>query len=90
MKIRNCFPLCMLILLVVAGCATTKVTDREQLVIGQLPKPTHILVYDFAASAADIPANSAFTGEDLQVPPNRSPSISRPVANSVPRLPGNW
>jgi hypothetical protein len=66
MKTRNCFVLGMLALLAISGCATTKVSDRDQLVTGQLPKPNHIWVYDFAASAADIPANSAFVGEGLQ------------------------
>ena len=41
-----------------AGCASTKVTNRERLVYDQLPKPNQILVYDFAASAADVPADS--------------------------------
>lgn len=47
----------------VAGCASTKVSDREQLVTGKLPRPANILVYDFATSAADVPADSAFAGQ---------------------------
>ena len=66
MKTRNFSALCMLVLLAISGCATTKVSDRDQLVSAQLPKPNHIWVYDFATSAADIPANSAFVGEGLQ------------------------
>jgi hypothetical protein len=66
MKTRNFISLCMLALFAIAGCATTKVSDRDQLVTGQLPKPNHIWVYDFAASAADIPANSVFGGAGLQ------------------------
>jgi hypothetical protein len=72
MKTRNCFVLGMLALLAISGCATTKVSDRDQLVTGQLPKPNHIWVYDFAASAADIPANSAFVGQGLQDAPDQS------------------
>ncbi|MGO9479175.1 MAG: DUF4410 domain-containing protein [Limisphaerales bacterium] len=40
------------------GCASTKVTDQETLVTGSLPRPGNILVYDFAATAADVPTNS--------------------------------
>jgi Domain of unknown function (DUF4410) len=54
---------CIFALLFVAGCATTKVTDREQLVTGKIPRPGTIWVYAFAATAADVPANSALAGE---------------------------
>ena len=46
-----------------SGCATTKVTNQQQLVTGQLPKPGNIWVYDFAATPADVPAESALTGK---------------------------
>jgi hypothetical protein len=48
---------------VVSGCASTKVTNRQQLVTGQLPRPNTIWVYDFAATAADVPGGSAFAGQ---------------------------
>lgn len=47
---------------VVAGCASTKVTDRKILVHDKLPRPDHILVYDFAATPADMPTESALAG----------------------------
>ncbi|MEW6584674.1 MAG: DUF4410 domain-containing protein [Nitrospirota bacterium] len=50
-------------MIVVAGCASTKVTSREQLVTEQLPRPAHIWVYDFAATAADLPVDSALAGQ---------------------------
>lgn len=46
-----------------AGCASTKVTNRERLVYDLLPKPNNILVYDFGATAADIPADSTLASE---------------------------
>ena len=49
----------LLVMLVVAGCGSTKVTGREQLVSEPLPRPGNIWVYDFAASAPEVPANSA-------------------------------
>jgi len=62
----------MVLMLTISGCASTKVSDRDQMVSGQLPKPNHIWVYDFAASAAEIPANSAFVGSGLQDAPDQS------------------
>jgi len=50
--------LCLFALLVATGCASTKVTSEEPLVIGQLARPGNILVYDFAATAAEVPADS--------------------------------
>lgn len=61
-KIATIVP-CLLAMLMAAGCASTKVTNRQQLVTGQLPRPDHIWVYDFAATAADVPADSAFAGQ---------------------------
>jgi len=41
-----------------AGCASTEITSSDQIVTGQLPRPGHIWVYDFAATPADMPADS--------------------------------
>lgn len=54
---------CLFALVVVAGCASTKVTDRQQLVTEKLPRPDHILVYDFAATPEDVPAGSSISGQ---------------------------
>jgi|SRR5208282_453419 len=51
---------CLLALVVFAGCASTEVTSSQPLVNEMLPRPTHIWVYDFAATPADVPRNSAF------------------------------
>lgn len=50
-------------LLLTAGCASTKVTNREQLVTGPLPRPNTIWVYHFAATAADLPTNSVLADD---------------------------
>ena len=64
-KSGNHIVLCLFVLLVlVAGCASTKVTSRDEIVTGQLPRPDHIWVYDFVATPADLPANSALAGEN--------------------------
>jgi hypothetical protein len=54
---------CLFAIAVAAGCASTKVATRQELVTGQLPRPNNIWVYDFAATAADVPADSALAGQ---------------------------
>jgi hypothetical protein len=50
-------------LLLIAGCASTKVTSRERSVTGDVPRPDRIWVYDFVATPADVPADSTFAGK---------------------------
>jgi len=54
---------CVLALAVAAGCASTEVSDRQELVKGKIPRPHHIWVYDFSATPADVPADSALAGQ---------------------------
>ena len=53
----------LLALLVIAGCASTKVTNRDEAAVGKLPRPNTIWVYDFAATPADVPDESALAGQ---------------------------
>jgi len=64
MKLRNHIALYLFALLVVAGCASTKITDRDQVVFGPLTRPNTIWVYDFAATPDDVPAESSLAGQD--------------------------
>jgi hypothetical protein len=54
---RSHFPLAagLAALIALSGCASTKVTDREPYQGKKLAKPDRIIVYDFAATAADLP-----------------------------------
>ncbi|MCX6928272.1 MAG: DUF4410 domain-containing protein [Verrucomicrobia bacterium] len=54
---------CLVAMVVATGCASTKVTNQEQFVTGQLPRPAHILVNNFVATASDLPADSVLVGE---------------------------
>lgn len=54
---------CLFAILLVTGCASTKVSDRQILVKEKLPRPDHILVYDFATTPAEIPGDSALAGK---------------------------
>jgi hypothetical protein len=64
-KLANIFT-GLLLMLVAAGCASTEVTSRDRLVTERLPKPAHIWVYDFAATAADVPEYSALAGQSSE------------------------
>ena len=59
MKLFTHIVLGLFALLPVGVYAETKITSRDQLVTEQLPRPSHIWVYDFAATAADVPSDSA-------------------------------
>jgi hypothetical protein len=54
---------CLFALAIMGGCASTKVSDREQSAIGSIPRPAQIWVYDFAATPADVPPHSALAGD---------------------------
>jgi hypothetical protein len=54
--------ICLVASLFLFGCASTKISDRERLVYGEIPQPGNILVYDFAASISELPTNSALYG----------------------------
>ncbi len=78
MKIKILLQLCLASCAIglLAGCASTKVVNREQLVTGPIPRPNTIWVYDFAATAADVPTNSALAGEDLDTTPQTAEEIA--------------
>jgi hypothetical protein len=59
---------CLFALVVIAGCASTEVSDRKILVDEKLPRPDRIWVYDFAATPADVPAESALAGQPVEHP----------------------
>jgi hypothetical protein len=62
---------------VAAGCASTKITSRQELVTGKIARPGEIWVYDFAATAADIPSDSALAGK---IPPSTTPQTAAHIA----------
>ena len=66
MKTYNRLVLYLFALLMVAGCASTEVTQRQEYRGGKIPRPGHIWVYDFAATPADIPADSTLAGQSVE------------------------
>ena len=66
MKSFNRIIPCLLVLVVIAGCAKTKLTDREIYAYTQIPRPERIWVYDFAASPDGLTAYSALAEQYSQ------------------------
>jgi uncharacterized protein DUF4410 len=58
MKCRRDIVLGVFALVTVVGCASTKVSNRQELVTGQMARPNNIWVYDFVATPADVPSDS--------------------------------
>jgi hypothetical protein len=58
--------LALLTALFLAACASTKVTNQQALVEGKVARPDRILVYHFAATAADVPDDFAFAGHHAE------------------------
>lgn len=69
--------MCLLSVVVIAGCPSTKVTERQILEPQRkLSRPDRILVYDFAATPADVPADSELAGHpDVQQTPQTAEQI---------------
>ena len=66
-----------MVLLVIAGCASTKVTSRDEAAVGKLPRPNTIWVYDFAATPADVQGKSALAGKHSEhSPPQTTEQIA--------------
>jgi hypothetical protein len=61
--------LCLFAVLVVAGCASTQMRQREINVTGKIPRPGTIWVSDFVADASDLPPDSTFAGQTPVTPP---------------------
>jgi hypothetical protein len=58
----------MFVLLLASGCASTEVTQRQYSASTNLPRPAHILVYDFTADPALVPPQSSFAASGALSP----------------------
>ena len=67
----------LLVMSVLAGCASTEVTNQQTFVTGQLPRPNRIWVYDFGVTKADVPGSSALTGQLADLP---APATAEDIA----------
>lgn len=65
----------LLALLVVAGCASATVTAHQPYQ-GTIARPDRIVVYDFAATPADLPAALAIDAPALAAPPETAEQLA--------------
>ena len=99
MKTTNSRVAAVVALLMIAGCATTKVADRRSDIGNErLPKPDHIYVYNFAATAEELAtagtvASSSYTipkaprtPEELAAAHALSDAVARELANEIKGL----
>ena len=63
MKSTSRIVLCLFAVVVVAGCASTNVTQQTPMVNQGMPRPNRIWVYNFVANPADMPADSSIRGD---------------------------
>lgn len=68
---------CLIAMGLAAGCASTKISNQQQMVSGALPRPAQIWVYEFAATPADIPPESSLAGE---ASPSAAPQSAEQIA----------
>ena len=66
MSSLSCVAPCVFALVAVAGCASTTVTARQPYEGERIARPDRIIVHDFAATPADVPAGSAVRGQYAQ------------------------
>ena len=65
----------LLAVIVVAGCASTNITERQRYEGAQLARPDRIIVHDFTANPAEVPPESAFAAQMAGAP--------RPTAQQI-------
>lgn len=71
MKLRNYIVLFLFALVAVAGCASTKVTQQQEVPTGQIARPNNIWVYDFVATPGDVPADSDVSAQSAPQTPEQ-------------------
>ncbi|MGR8932991.1 MAG: DUF4410 domain-containing protein [Gammaproteobacteria bacterium] len=64
---------CLSLFLVLTGCASNTISARQEYRGDSLARPSHIFVYDFAATPADVPPESALAAEYSAHPAPQTP-----------------
>ncbi|HEY2775039.1 MAG TPA: DUF4410 domain-containing protein [Candidatus Binatia bacterium] len=71
---------------IAAGCSTTQVTSNPVPLQGRLARPNRILVYNFAASAADLgPQEQGAYSDPMGAPPPDQLELGRKLGTEVAR-----
>jgi hypothetical protein len=73
----------VLTLVILAGCSSTKITDRQAYEGAKLAKPDRIIVHDFTADPADVPPESDFADKLGAAPPASEQAAARKLGSQV-------
>jgi hypothetical protein len=75
----------LLAVVVVAGCASTEVTERQRYEGAKLARPDRLIVYDFTADPVDVPPESAFAAQlnSAMTPPPQQVALGRKLGAQV-------
>jgi hypothetical protein len=75
----------LLAVVVVAGCASTEVTERQRYEGAKLARPDRIIVHDFTADPADVPPESAFAAQlnSAMTPPPQQVALGHKLGAQV-------
>ena len=78
---------CLFALAVVAGCASTEVTERQRYAGEKLARPDRIIVHDFTANPAEVPPESPIAAElaSAGTPTPEQLELSRKLGAEVAR-----
>lgn len=65
MKLFSRIIFCLFVIVAIVGCASSTITSRHEYEGGKIARPDHIIVYDFAAPPADVPAEQIATARQV-------------------------
>jgi hypothetical protein len=85
MKPLNRAALALFVLVALAGCASTEITERQRYEGAKLARPDRIIVHDFTADPADVPPGSAFAAQmaSARTPPPQQVALGRRLGAEV-------
>jgi hypothetical protein len=65
----------LLTLVILSGCASTKVTSQQAYTGAALPRPDRIIVHDFGATPGEVPGDSALAAEAAGATPQTAEEV---------------
>ena len=74
---------CWFVLVLMVGCSSTEITERQAYEGAKLPRPDRIIVHDFTADPADVPPESAFADKLGAAPPASEQAAARELGAKV-------
>lgn len=66
MKPSSRVVLCLFAIVAIAGCASSTIKERQEYRGEKIARPDHIIVYNFAATPSDVPAESALANQKFE------------------------